>query len=48
MYDATSGATKVRIVEQLTVRDGLTLSRNFVADLSALMAPINPGDNGST
>jgi SnoaL-like domain len=48
MYDATRGANKVRIVEQLTVRDGLIMSSNFVADMSAFMALMNPSDKGST
>jgi ketosteroid isomerase-like protein len=47
MYDATSGANKVRIVEQLTVRDGLIKSSNFIADMSAFMALINPAETGS-
>jgi ketosteroid isomerase-like protein len=48
MYDATRGANKVRIVEQLTVRDGLIRSSNFVADMSAFMALMNASDKGST
>lgn len=47
MYDATRGANKVRIVEQLTVRDGLIRSSNFVADMSAFMALMNPADKDS-
>jgi hypothetical protein len=48
MYDATRGANKVRIVEQLTVREGLINSSNFIADTSAFMALMNPADKGST
>ena len=48
MYDATRGVNKVRIVEQLTVRDGLIRSSNFVADMSAFMALMNASDKGST
>lgn len=47
MYDATRGANKVRIVEQLTVRGGLVRSSNFVADRSAFMALMNLADKGS-
>lgn len=47
MYDAARGANKVRIVEQLTVRDGLIRSSNFVADMSAFMALMNPAHEGS-
>lgn len=38
MYDAARGPHTVRIVEQLTVRDGLIRSSTFVADMSAFMA----------
>ena len=38
MYDASRGAQTVRVVEQLTVRDGLIRSSTFVADMSAFMA----------
>lgn len=38
MYDATRGPRKVRIVEQLVIRDGLIRSSTFVADMSAFMA----------
>lgn len=47
MYDAKRGANKVRIVEQLTVRDRLIRSSNFVADMSTYMALMNPGGQGS-
>lgn len=46
MYDATRGANQVRIVEQLTVRDGLIRSSNFVADMSAFITLMNPADKG--
>jgi ketosteroid isomerase-like protein len=48
MYDATRGVNKVRIVEQLTVRDGLIRSSNFVADMSAFMALMNASGKAST
>jgi ketosteroid isomerase-like protein len=35
MYDATRGEHTVRIVEQLTVRDGMLASSVFVTDASA-------------
>jgi ketosteroid isomerase-like protein len=38
MYDAARGPRTVRIVEQLTVRDGVIKSSTFVADMSAFMA----------
>ena len=42
MYDAARGPRTVRIVEQLTVRDGLIRSSTFVADMAAFMALIHP------
>jgi catechol 2,3-dioxygenase-like lactoylglutathione lyase family enzyme len=33
--------------EQLTVRDGLIKSSNFIADMSAFMALVNPAERGS-
>lgn len=42
MYDAARGTRTVRIVEQLTVRDGLIRSSTFVADMSAFMALMRP------
>ena len=38
MYDATRGQQTVRIVEQLSVRDGLIRGSAFVTDMSAFMA----------
>ena len=38
MYDSTRGDDTVRIVEQLSVRDGLIRSSSFVTDMSAFMA----------
>ena len=38
MYDAVRGPHGVRVVEQLTVRDGLIQSSTFVADMAAFMA----------
>jgi ketosteroid isomerase-like protein len=36
MYDATRGARTIRVVEQLTVRDGRIASSVFVTDMAAL------------
>jgi hypothetical protein len=41
MYDASRGAHRVRIVEQLTVRDGLIRDSVFVADMAAFAALMN-------
>jgi ketosteroid isomerase-like protein len=38
MYDATRGDRSIRVVEQLTVRDGQIISSNFVADMAAFAA----------
>jgi ketosteroid isomerase-like protein len=38
LYDATRGPHTVRVVEQLTVRDGVIRSSTFVADMAAFMA----------
>jgi len=38
MYDATRGDRTIRVVEQLTVRDGQIISSNFVADMAAFAA----------
>lgn len=38
MYDAARGAHTVRIVEQLTVHDGLITRSTFVTDMAAFMA----------
>jgi ketosteroid isomerase-like protein len=38
LYDATRGDRAVRVVEQLTVRDGQIVSSVFVTDMAAFMA----------
>jgi ketosteroid isomerase-like protein len=38
MYDATRGDRSVRVVEQLTVRDGTIASSVFVTDMAAFAA----------
>ena len=38
MYDSTRGNHKVRIVEQLSIRDGSIRSSTFVTDMAAFMA----------
>jgi hypothetical protein len=38
MYDAVRGDRRLRIVEQLTVRDGLIAGSAFVADMGAFAA----------
>jgi ketosteroid isomerase-like protein len=38
MYDATRGGKRIRVVEQLTVRDGLIARSEFVTDMGAFMA----------
>jgi ketosteroid isomerase-like protein len=38
LYDAERGDRRVRIVEQLTVRDGAIASSVFVTDMAAFMA----------
>jgi hypothetical protein len=38
MYDATRGGQTIRVVEQLTVRDGRIASSVFVTDMAALAA----------
>jgi ketosteroid isomerase-like protein len=43
MYDATRDDRTVRVVEQLTVRDGQITSSNFVADMAAFAAFIGAG-----
>jgi ketosteroid isomerase-like protein len=42
MYDATRRDRTVRIVEQLTVRDGRLVSSTFVADMAAFAAFVAP------
>jgi ketosteroid isomerase-like protein len=43
MYDATRGDRTIRVVEQLTVRDGQISSSNFVAGMAAFAAFIGAG-----
>jgi ketosteroid isomerase-like protein len=38
LYDTTRGARTIRVVEQLTVRDGRIASSVFVTDMTGLMA----------
>jgi ketosteroid isomerase-like protein len=38
LYDATRGSRTIRVVEQLTVRDGRIASSVFVTDMAALAA----------
>jgi ketosteroid isomerase-like protein len=42
MYDATRGARTIRVVEQLTVRDGTIASSVFVTDMAALASFAGP------
>ena len=42
MYDARRGGRSVRIVEQLTVRDGMIASSVFVTDMAAFGAFVAP------
>jgi ketosteroid isomerase-like protein len=42
MYDARRGDRSVRIVEQLTVRDGMVASSVFVTDMAAFGAFLAP------
>jgi ketosteroid isomerase-like protein len=43
MYDATRGDQTIRIVEQLTVRDGRIISSEFVTDMGAFAGFIGGG-----
>lgn len=43
MYDATRGDRTIRVVEQLTARDGQITSSSFVADMAAFAAFIGAG-----
>ena len=38
MYDSTRGSHTIRIVEQLSIRDGLVMSSAFVTDMAAFKA----------
>jgi ketosteroid isomerase-like protein len=42
MYDAARGPRTIRVVEQLTVRDGRIASSVFVTDMAALAAFARP------
>jgi len=42
MYDARRGDRTIRVVEQLTVRDGMIASSVFVTDMAAFMAFVRP------
>ena len=46
LYDATRGDLTIRVAEQLTVRDGLITSSNFVTDMAAFAAFAGAGDRG--
>jgi hypothetical protein len=46
LYDSTRGDRSVRIVEQLTVRDGKIASSTFVTDMAAFMAFVGGGPAG--
>jgi len=43
MYDIARGAQSVRIVELLTVRDGVIVSSTFQTDMAAYTAFMTPG-----
>jgi SnoaL-like domain len=43
LYDATRGGRTVRVVEQLTVRDGQIVGSVFVTDMTAFMAFMGAG-----
>jgi ketosteroid isomerase-like protein len=42
MYDATRGDRTIRVVEQLTVRDGKLARSEFVTDMAAFRAFLGP------
>jgi SnoaL-like domain len=44
LYDATRGDRTIRVAEQLTVRDGMITSSNFVTDMAAFAAFAGAGD----
>ena len=46
LYDATRGDRTIRVAEQLTVRDGMITSSNFVTDMAAFAAFAGAGDRG--
>jgi hypothetical protein len=43
LYDATRGGRTIRVVEQLTVRDGRIAGSVFVTDMAAFMAFVGGG-----
>jgi len=46
LYDATRGDRTIRVAEQLTVRDGLITSSNFVTDMASFASFAGAGDRG--
>jgi hypothetical protein len=46
LYDAIHGERTIRVAEQLTVRDGMITSSNFVTDMAAFAAFAGVGDRG--
>jgi ketosteroid isomerase-like protein len=46
MYDATRGDRTIRVVEQLTVRDGRIAGSVFVTDMAVLAAFVGAGAGG--
>jgi ketosteroid isomerase-like protein len=46
LYDASRGARTIRVVEQLTVRDGQIASSVFVTDMAAFMAFASDAQGG--
>jgi hypothetical protein len=45
LYDATRGTRTIRVVEQLTVRDGRIASSVFVTNLAAFTRFVGPERN---
>jgi SnoaL-like domain len=45
LYDATRGGRTIRVVEQLTVRDGRITGSVFVTDMAAFMAFAGAGED---
>ena len=46
LYDAIRAERSIRVAEQLTVRDGMITSSNFVTDMAAFAAFAGAGDRG--
>jgi ketosteroid isomerase-like protein len=46
LYDASRGDRTIRVVEQLTVRDGQIASSVFVTDMAAFMAFVGDAQGG--